>query len=192
MIRDSKEYTKLISLLKYKRGMDHCGVHPNLSANSGFRIELHHTPFCLEDIVNIVTNKRLTREESMKMTDVAHEVMELHYLGLVGLYPLCQLCHTFCHRHGEMSEDLFIPIDNVFGKPEVFVDIYKEYMTDGMRTKWENIVQLNKGYDLINQHLPIELQRQYIYISVDDKGNEPEAISTDKLISFIQDLNQSA
>ncbi|MCM1295004.1 MAG: hypothetical protein NC311_05635 [Muribaculaceae bacterium] len=196
MIRRSYEYEQLIYFMKRKRGMDHCGVHPNLSLKNGFRIELHHTPFCLEDIVHIVIKKRLDKGQSLKMGDIVSEVMELHYLGLVGLYPLCMLCHAYAHPQGDHAgNDLFIPIANVSGNPEAFYDMYKDHATESIRTKYENIQQLNRGYNLIEANIPQELMRKYIYIKPkgqDGDDNEHlEVISTKKLVTFIRDLNAS-
>ena len=192
MIRDSFEYQELIYFLKRKRGMDHCGVHPNQTIHGGFRIELHHTPFCLEDIVHIVTNKRKQRGESMKMTDIANEIMELHYLGLIGLYPLCMICHYFCHS--DEGDALFIPLENVWGEPEKFYELYKPYATEAIQTKWNNLVQLNKGYHLITQTIPVELQKKYIYVKPTDKKGKKadfEVVSTVKLIDFINEISKS-
>ena len=108
LIRGSYEYKKLIKFLKKYRGMYCCGIHNNLTTWDGFPIEVHHTPFTLEDIVYIVLTKRYKREESICMSDIADEVMALHYMGLVGLYPLCSTCHEYAH--GE-ANDLFIPLD---------------------------------------------------------------------------------
>lgn len=191
MIRDSLEYQDLVYFLKRKHGMYSCGIHPNLTVWEGFRIELHHTPFCLEDIVHIVTNKRKQRNESLKMTDIAKEIMELHYLGLVGLYPLCMLCHYFCHS--DEGDSLFIPLENVFGDPEKFFELYKPYATESILTKWNNLLQLNKGYHLITEHIPIELQKKYIYVKPkDNKGKQSdiEVVSTVKLANFINDINK--
>ena len=70
------------------------------------------------------------------MTDICHEVMELHYLGLVGLYPLCQICHAYAHpQSAHDGDDLFIPIENVFGDPEKFWELYGQYATESMHTK---------------------------------------------------------
>ena len=199
MIRDSFEYQELIYFLKRKHGMECCGVHPNLTVWNGFRIELHHTPFCLEDIVHIVTNKRLKRSESMKMTDIAYEIMELHYLGLVGLYPLCAICHAYAHNKESVVDDLFIPMDRVYGDPVKFYELYEPYMTDGIATKWHNIVQLNKGYNLIARNIPLELQKKYIYIkpiltkkeekTFGSHKSEIDVMSTTKLAEFIRTIN---
>lgn len=194
MIRHSYEYEQLIYFLKRKHGLDHCGIHPNCSIKNGFRIELHHTPFCLEDIVHIVIKKRLDKGQSLKMGDIITEIMELHYLGLVGLYPLCMLCHAYAHPQGEHSgNDLFIPIANVIGDPEEFYEIYKDHTTESIQTKFTNIQQLNRGYSLIEENIPPELMRKYIYIKPKTKDGEKsdlEVISTRKLVSFIQELNK--
>lgn len=186
-IRNSIEYHELIPFLRKRRGMNRCGIHPNMTTWNGNRIEIHHTPFVLEDIVSIVTKKRLDRNESMKMTEIGKEVMEIHYLGIVGLYPLCKLCHTLAHS--DSGDSLFIPLSSVFGEPEQFVDIYKPYMTEAMMAKWQNIQILNKGYTLIQNNLPKELQKKYIYVENIPDNDHGELISTNKLAGFIRDLN---
>lgn len=187
-IRESPEYKDLIEFLKKKHGMDTCGVHPNLHTWNGFRIELHHTPFFLSDLVHIVTNKRLETGQDLRMDRIAREIMELHYCEVVGLYPLCQLCHY--QIHDTESDPLFIPIANTFGNPYEFVDIYGKYMTPAVRTKWDTLKILEDGYTIINNNLPIELQKKYIYVKnlADEEG---DAISTKKLVDFIVELNES-
>lgn len=129
------------------------------------------------------------------MTDICREVMELHYLGLVGLYPLCQICHAYAHPQGSHDgDDLFIPIDNVFGDPEKFWDIYGQYATESMQTKYHNIQELNKGYSIIQATIPESLMRQYIYIKPKDQDghkSELEVISTSKLVDFINEINRA-
>lgn len=182
-IRKSIEYTALIDFLKNKKGMNKCGVHPNVSKWNGFRIELHHVPFTLYDYCSVVIAKRMKLNESLKMSAIAKEVMELHYLGLVGLYPVCETCHATCHSD---DNPLFIPNSCVYGDPDKFYELYSEYMTDVMKTKYKNIQILNQGYNLIQQEIPVELQKHYIYVKQTDDSSY---ISTDKLIEFINDLN---
>ena len=186
LIRESLEMEQYIELLKAKHGMGHCGVHPRVTRDLGFRIELHHTPFTLFDIVSAVVNRRLQKEESLKMQDIAEEVMKLHYLDLCGLYSLCQTCHLFIHS--DKGGGIFIPMDNVWGDPRTFASMYYPYFSDALKTKWDNLCVLEQGYAMIDNILPKELQKKYIYVQpVDDR---PEmAVSTDKLIDFIQDLN---
>ena len=187
VIRNSFEYEDFISFLKHKRGLNHCGVHPNQKSSDGFRIELHHTPFQLSDLTSIVINKRTIRKESLKMQDIAKEVMELHYLEIVGIYPLCMLCHS--QVHSEKMDPMYIPMRNVFGHPERFAELYYQYMTDSMRNKWNNIKALERGHKLIDEILPPELRKKYIYIKPYD-NDSTEVIGTNKLIDFMQQLQQ--
>ena len=55
-----------------------------------------------EDLVAIITKKHLDRNESLKMTAIMREIMEIHYLGLVGLYSLSDEFHT-CSSYVDVS-----------------------------------------------------------------------------------------
>lgn len=186
LIRNSIEMTQCIEFLKTKHGMNHCGVHPNVTREKGFRIELHHTPFTLFDIVGAVVNKRLQKEQSLKMQDIAEEVMQLHYLELCGLWPCCETCHHWCHSD---EGGLFIPMEKTYGNPKLFAEMYYPYFSDALKTKWDNLKVLDAGYAMIEAVLPKELQKKYIYVTPSEKM-AGEAISTNKLIDFIQVLNE--
>ena len=171
LIRGSYEYKKLIKFLKKYRGMYCCGIHNNLTTWDGFPIEVHHTPFTLEDIVYIVLTKRYKREESICMSDIADEVMVLHYMGLVGLYPLCSTCHEYAHGP---QNDLFIPMRNLFGEPEIFYDIYKDFVSDMLQAKFENLLTINDGYNILTEEVPEGLIKKYIQVV--NKGQEVSSV----------------
>lgn len=177
-IRKSLEYSNLMKFLKKYRGMYCCGVHQNIKMWDGFQINIHHTPLVLEDIIYIVINKRMKSKEDLKMTSIAKEVMYLHYLGLVGLYPLCETCHEYAHGD---TNDLFIPLDAIFGDPVAFFNIYSDFITSVMKLKFKNIQELNTGYSMIRSEIPDALVKKYIYIST--KGQE--MVSTKALSDFI-------
>lgn len=187
-IRNSYEYKKLMKFLKDERHMDHCGVHPNVSRQQGFQIQIHHTPFTLEDILCTVIQKRQVEKESLKISDIAEEVMYLHYLGLVGLYPLCETCHEYAHSD---ANDLFIPLNKIYGEPEAFVDIYKKYLEDTpLLTKFDNIRILNKSYGLLEEMVPLGLRKKYIYVRLKSKdGKEDDnaalIVSNQKLYDLV-------
>lgn len=181
-IRKSYEYTNLMSFLKKYRGMYCCGVHPNVKKWDGYEINIHHTPLVMEDIIYIIINKRMKLKEPLKMSAIAKEVMYLHYLGLVGLYPLCVTCHDFVHSE---DNDLFIPLDAIFGDPEKFFEIYSDFISSVMKVKFRNIQELNKGYTIIRNEVPESLVRKYIYVTQAGK----DTVSTKKLYQFIKDLN---
>lgn len=183
-IRKSAEYSELMKFLKRYRGMDCCGVHPNVRRYKGFQIEVHHTPLTIEDIVYIIINKRLKRGESLKMSAIAREVMLDHYLGLVGLYPLCKVCHKYAHGD---NNDLFIPLDVLYGDPEAFFDIYDAYIADSLKTKFRNLQELTKGYCVIRDEVPDNLRRHLVYI---EDGDGAGMISKSKLYDLIVSLNK--
>ncbi len=182
-IRKSVEYTNLMQFLKKKRGMYCCGVHNNVNIWDGFQIEIHHTPLVIEDIIYIIINKRMKLNESLKMSAIADEVMRLHYLQLVGLYPLCTTCHEYAHGD---TNDLFLPIDSVFGYPQKFFEIYDEYISKAMKVKFRNILELNKGYMIIQNQIPEGLTRKYIVVHTKNMA----VVSTKKLYNFIRELNE--
>lgn len=182
MIRKSYEYRRLMEFLKRHAGLNMCGIHTNIKRDEGFSINIHHSPFTMEDIIYTVINKRYNSNESLKMCLIAEEIMMLHYLCLIGLYPLCETCHEYAHND---DNDLFIPFDVMYGDVEKFFDIYKEMMTEELQNKFKNLIELNKGYRLIENNIPNNLMRKYIYIE-DNEGNE--FLSIVKLHGFIEEL----
>ena len=180
-IRKSLEYEQLIKFLKKFRGMYCCGVHNNITIWDKFPIEVHHTPLVMEDIIYIVINKRLKLNQTLKQSAIAKEVMRLHYLGLVGLYPLCSTCHEYVH--GE-NNDLFIPFNVIFGDPEEFYHIYYDFISSAMKQKFQSMITMNDGYNYIQDTIPEGLIRKYII--VEQKGSE--MVSTKKLYKTIQEL----
>ncbi len=124
-VRNSFEYRELIKYLRNYGGMDRSGISPRISNtdSSHIKIEVHHTPFVLEDIVRIVYEKRLQNHEDLSLQMVAKEVMECHYKCIVGLYPLTSTEHELVH-----NGYLFIPPSGVFGQYKKFVEDYDKYI----------------------------------------------------------------
>ena len=187
MIRNSYEYKQLMIFLKDKCQMYHCGVHPNIKKFDGFTIEIHHTPLTIEDIIYIIINKRLKRGESLKQSAIAKEVMYDHYLGLIGLYPLCEVCHSYIHSE---ENDLFIPLNVLYGDPEAFFDIYGEYISDTLKIKFRNLQEMTKGYTIIKNEIPDNLRRHLVYIDQEEGGKHGDGISQTKLYDLIMSLNE--
>jgi len=183
LMRKSYEYRRLMKFLKTDKGLGICGVHPNISNDDGFSIEIHHTPFVAEDIIYTVLNKRYKCGEELKMGLIVEEIMLLHYMKLIGLYPLCETCHGYIHSD---DNDLFIPLSKIYGEPGEFYKLYKEYMTDELRGKFETYLLLNQGYQIIEDNLPFALMKKYIYVNVNSDEN---MISTKRLTSFINETS---
>lgn len=123
-VRRSFEYKAFIKYLRENMDMGRCSFLKGVSNAESFdiKIEIHHYPFTLRDITEIVYRKRYFYQESLDVQMVAKEVMELHYKLMIGLIPLSETVHELAH-----SGRLFIPIDSILGRYTLFIDYYKPF-----------------------------------------------------------------
>ena len=168
-VRGSIEYRNMISYLRDYANMKISGSFENLTSdNSRVKIEIHHTPFALEDIVRVVYNKRNFYNENLHVEMVAKEVMELHYKNLVGLYPLTDTEHKMVH-----NGVLFIPTYKIFGQYKLFVSLYKNFIDDDMMdtlNEIENYSELSFDQEYQNKLL----SQSNIYIDPSSAYQLPE------------------
>ena len=127
VIRQSFEYKIFIRYLRENFGMNRCAFLNVDNETSGVQCEIHHYPFSLFDIVNIVYRKRSYNGENLSVYLVAEEVIRLHYQFLVGLIPLSETVHQLAH-----SGRLFIPVNKVLGRYKLFTEIYFPYIEPEM------------------------------------------------------------
>ena len=127
IVRQSYEYKTFIRYLKENFNMNRCSFLNIDGDTSGASIEIHHYPYTLFDIVNIVYRKRVNNNESLSPYMVAEEVLKLHYQLLVGLIPLSETVHQLAH-----AGRLFIPVNKVLGRYKLFTDIYYPYIEPEM------------------------------------------------------------
>ena len=135
IIRSSMEYRDYIAYLKEYVNMNHCAFFNNVENAQGsrVRIEIHHEPLTLFDIVKTVLNKHI--EESIPLNDlyIADEVMELHYTNKVGLIPLSKSMHQIVHN----SNEVFIPLNLIYGDYKAFIEEYNDYLNEDLVDKLE-------------------------------------------------------
>ena len=141
-VRRSFEYRQMVKFLR-DIGMDKCAFLKDVSNGETFdiKIEIHHYPFSLHDIVEIVMRKRNYYKESLDVEMVAKEVMELHYKTMIGLIPLSETVHELVH-----ASRLFIPVDRVFGRYNLFVDYYKPFCDPEQLDTLERIEKYTKEH----------------------------------------------
>lgn len=147
-IRGSYEYRGMIKYLKDNMGMDQCSfIKVSNKDNYNIKIEIHHYPFTLYDIVTIVYRKRCFYNEPLDTQLVAKEVTMLHYKLLVGLIPLSETVHQLVH-----AGKIFIPIQNVLGRYKIFVDFYKQFCEEDQLETLDRIEKysLEQTTDLLN------------------------------------------
>ena len=125
-VRGSYEYKTMVKFLKENMNMDKCAfINMGSEAAGDIKIEIHHYPFTLYDIAEIVYRKRVEYQESLDVQMVAKEITMLHYKLLVGLIPLSVTVHQLAH-----DGKVFIPIQNILGRYQLFLDFYKPYCTE--------------------------------------------------------------
>ena len=123
-VRSSIEYGDYIAYLRQNVGMDACAFFNNVSkaSNRKLKIEIHHAPLTLFDIVKLVLDRAIRTGEEINSLTIAEEVMRIHYMNQVGLIPLSKTLHEVVHN----SDKLTIPIYMIFGNYKKFLDMYSE------------------------------------------------------------------
>lgn len=161
-IRSSMEYRDYIAYLRENIGMDACAFYNNVGQETSkrIRIEVHHAPLTLYDIVNVVVNKY--EEEGLPLNSlyIADEVMDIHYKNFVGLIPLSKTIHEVVHK----SDKLIIPTYMIYGNYKKFIEDYSDYITDDIYEKIEDIIMKTKmlkkdSFDVLN--------KKFTYLEVD-------------------------
>lgn len=161
MVRRAPEYREYVSFLKKHMDMNKCIVFNGIKNENHKRytIELHHDPFTLMEIVNVVVTKRQELGESLNPYLVCEEVLELHYDDKVGLINLSKTAH-------ELAENgrIFIPLQLIYQRYDLFVDEYEEYMDSTLKSKIEMIIQMSqKATGIVSDVLDPE----FTYINID-------------------------
>ena len=175
--RNSFEYKQFIRFLKENGGLDKCSILENVSnsENKRIRIEIHHEPITLFDIVSTIFNKRISLGESIHETMVAKEVLYNHYILHVGLIPLSQTIHELVH-----NQYLFIPTFAILGRWKEFILEYEKWVPLDVISKLDKIESMSKDYN-IEDNTKI-LTTGMVYINVDD--NDYKA-TPEELYNFI-------
>lgn len=186
-IRKSFEYREMISFIKTYYDMNQC-AYIKCDPNDQFaiRIEVHHYPFTLYDIVEIVYRKRIFYKEVLYTAIAAKEVTLLHYRLLVGLIPLSKTVHQLVH-----AGRLFIPSYNVLGRYQEFIRVYKDFCTTEQLDTIDRIEKYSLEYsDLQNTTI---LDTNYIHVQVQDPSYQLPKLEVieDDMATRIQDIKKN-
>ena len=163
IVRSSKEYKDYIRYLKENMDMDRCVFFKKIkhTSDNAIKIEVHHEPFTLDDIVRTVINKQLAEGRKLNDLDVANEVMELHYNDMVGLVPLSETIHELVHSD---TNKVFVPLNMVYGNFNKFFELYQNYMEDDILTRLESKIDQTKN---MTEYAFDALAVEYEYLEVD-------------------------
>lgn len=164
IVRKSGEYRDYIQFLRQNLDMDSCAFFNNVTkkTNSKIRIEVHHEPLTLYDIVKILTEKYLQTGEEIDDLLIAEEVTRIHYTNQVGLIPLSKTLHEVVHN----SNKLTIPMYMISGNFMSFLRENEEY--------WQEDKAIVKKLELlftrtkeINESSFDVLKEKFVYLKVD-------------------------
>ena len=179
LIRSSIEYRDLIFYLKENMDFNKCAFFTHIENANGIRskIEIHHEPFTLYDIVDTVVHKFEETGRPINDMYVADEVMELHYRNLVGLIPLSKTLHEVVHStYKKGTEKLYIPIHIVYGNFREFIKEYGEYIDDAIYERYK--FKIDKSKELTPESFQ-SIIKEFEYLDID--GSETlQKMSMDK------------
>ena len=178
LIRSSMEYRDYIAYLKEYVNMKKCAFFSNVENDQGsrVRIEIHHEPFTLYDIVKTVINKYI--DECIPLNDlfIADEVLELHYRNKVGLIPLSKSLHQIVHN----SNEIVIPLQLIYGNYQDFIDEYKDYIDEEMIEKLECKIDETRT---IKREMIEKLTPTYVYVETDGFSLPKKMVTEEKQAS---------
>ena len=164
VIRSSNEYRDYVAFLKENIDMDKCAFWKNVSSENSKRvkIEIHHEPFTLFDIVSVVVERFLDQGYPLNDLLIADEVMELHYANMVGLIPLSKTIHQIVHN----STKIRIPLNMVYGDYTSFLTSEKyEAYVDELFEKLE--IKINETKNLTESNFD-DLRKEFTYLEMKD------------------------
>lgn len=160
LIRANIDYKDLITYLRKHVDMNQCEFFENFKAGKRRgMIEIHHAPFDLFSIVEVVMSKMEKEVGYIDEYPVADEVLRMHYDGLIGLIPLSVTCHQLVH-----DGKLIVPLNCVYGRFVEFTNKYYDELGEDRLTVLNENIRLTKNMKRSDFNI---LNVTYIYTQVD-------------------------
>lgn len=148
IVRKLDEYGRFIKYLRHEMNLTSCSVLKNIDLSDPdikASIEMHHYPFTLYDITEVILNKYIEQLfDELGGIDtfiIANDVAVLHYTGYVGIVPLSSTMHELVHSGGYILSKDYI----AFGNPERFYEEYREWFSDEMLVKYKEYERSNEN-----------------------------------------------
>ena len=172
MVRSSREYKEAVQYMRKFINMNTSLFFQNVNniETAKIKIELHHYPFTLYDIVLTVFNKRSRLQEPLDIELVAKEVTYLHYFLVIGLVPLSKTEHKLVH-----NQALFIPLELngnpiVLGDYNKFVEMYEKDIPEDAIARFNTYKDLTEHYNqAINTEI-LKISPTYLQLPGSDEN----------------------
>ena len=175
IVRRSSSYKRYIGFLRNEVDIHRCTFLPfiNIEELRNTRLEFHHYPFTLFDIVSIVLNDYLdTVGKLVSPFIIAKEVLKLHYQNRIGLVPLSVTAHQLAG-----DGKLFINLKYVKGNYKKFVKIYLEQIEllkyNELLASLETMSKQEDESGVIHDDI---LSKKFININLEGRDNEFKSI----------------
>ena len=172
LVRSSREYREAIQYMRKYINMNSSLFFRNVNniESTKIKIELHHYPFTLFDIVITVFNKRTRLQEPLNVELVAKEVAYLHYFLVIGLVPLSKTEHKLVH-----NQALFIPLELngnpiVLGDYNKFVEMYEKDIPEDAMVRFNTYKELTANYNQITNTQILEISPTYLKLPGSDEN----------------------
>lgn len=160
LVRSSIDYKDLIKYLRTYIDMNQCEFFENFKAGKRKgMIEIHHAPFDLYTIVDVVMSKMENEEGYIDELVVADRVLQMHYEGLIGLIPLSITAHQLVH-----DGKLIVPLNCVYGRFVEFTNRFYDVLGEERLSVLKENILLTKQMKKSDFSI---LNVQYVYTQVD-------------------------
>lgn len=160
LVRQNIDYKDIITFMRKNIDMNQCEFFENFKAGKRRgMIEIHHAPFDLFSIVEVVMSKMEKKVGYIDEYPVADEVLRMHYEGLIGLIPLSITCHQLVH-----DGKLIVPLNCVYGRFIEFTNKYYDELGEDRLAVLNENIQLTKNMKRSDLNI---LNVTYIYTQVD-------------------------
>lgn len=160
LVRSSIDYKDLIKYLRTYIDMNQCEFFENFKAGKKKgMIEIHHSPFDLYTIVDVVMQKMEKTEGYLDELVIADKVLQMHYEGLIGLIPLSITAHQLVH-----DGKLIVPLNCVYGRFVEFTNLFYNELGEERLEILKNNIDMTRHMKKSDFSI---LNIQYVYTEVD-------------------------
>ena len=179
LIRSSYEYRSFITYMKNDLHITKDMLLPGLDISKyKFSLEMHHYPFTLFDLVDIIGRYLIKNNKStdrgVSNFDIGELVMKEHYAGNVGLIPLSESMHKAFHNGA-----IKIPWSSVYSNNNVdkFVAKYRSSITDEEYDKYitaktiDSLAAMENNKDILKK-LTVDYDVNYVKAEDADDNNQ--------------------
>jgi hypothetical protein len=136
-VRASYEYKRFIGYLKHQVNLTRCSFLNKVDDEKA-TVEIHHAPFTIHDVIEIIIDHMLSIGPITTLS-ICNEVMQAHFMGLVGVVPLSETVHQLVH-----SGKIKLHPNQIYGDIPGFLERYNEGVKDIHKEKLREFLKVTE------------------------------------------------